>query len=44
MSEPTTRPVEGATGLAGAVHIFTADKGDYYDITDTVRQEAQEDE
>lgn len=34
--------LDGATGLRLARHIFTADKGDYYDITDTVPQEEQE--
>jgi hypothetical protein len=36
--------LDGATGLRLERHIFTADKGDYYDITDRVRQEEQEDE
>ena len=36
--------LDGPTGLKLERHIFTADKGDYYDITDTVRQEEQEDE
>lgn len=34
--------LDGATGLRLERHIFTADKGDYYDITDAVRQEEQE--
>jgi hypothetical protein len=32
------------TGLRLERHIFTADKGDYYDIIDKVPQEEQEDE
>ena len=36
--------LDGPTGLKLERHIFTADKGDYYDITDQVRQEEQEDE
>ncbi len=36
--------LDGPTGLHLERHIFTADKGDYYDITDHVPQEAQEDE
>lgn len=36
--------LDGPTGLHLERHIFTADKGDYYDITDHVRQEEQEDE
>ncbi|SFR36507.1 GFA family protein [Litoreibacter janthinus] len=32
------------TGLTLQRHIFTADKGDYYEIADQVRQEEQEDE
>lgn len=36
--------LDGPTGLWLERHIFTADKGDYYDITDTVRQEEAEDE
>lgn len=32
------------TGLKLERHIFVADKGDYYDITDNIRQEEQEDE
>lgn len=34
--------LDGATGLRLERHIFTADKGDYYDISDTVPQEEQE--
>ncbi len=34
--------IDGATGLHLERHIFTADKGDYYKITDKVRQEEQE--
>ena len=34
--------LDGATGLSLERHIFTADKGDYYDITDSVRQEENE--
>ena len=34
--------LDGPTGLRLERHIFTADKGDYYDITDTVPQEEQE--
>ena len=30
--------IDGATGLALEKHIFTADKGDYYQITDGVPQ------
>lgn len=36
--------LDGPTGLHLERHIFTADKGDYYGITDQVRQEEQEDE
>ena len=36
--------LDGPTGLRLERHIFTEDKGDYYDITDNVRQEDQEDE
>ena len=36
--------LDGPTGLRLERHIFTADKGDYYDITDSVRQEEEEDE
>jgi hypothetical protein len=36
--------LDGPTGLRLERHIFTADKGDYYDITDNVRQEEHEDE
>lgn len=36
--------LDGPTGLRLHRHIFTEDKGDYYDITDNVRQEEQEDE
>lgn len=36
--------LDGPTGLRLERHIFTADKGDYYDVTDNVRQEEQEDE
>lgn len=34
--------LDGPTGLRLERHIFTADKGDYYDITDQVPQEEQE--
>ncbi|KIN67634.1 Glutathione-dependent formaldehyde-activating, GFA [Sulfitobacter donghicola DSW-25 = KCTC 12864 = JCM 14565] len=34
--------LDGATGLRLERHIFTADKGDYYDIPDTIRQQEQE--
>jgi hypothetical protein len=34
--------LDGPTGLHLERHIFTADKGDYYDITDRVPQEEQE--
>lgn len=30
--------IEGATGLTLEKHIFTSDKGDYYDIADGVPQ------
>ena len=33
--------IDGATGLHLARHIFVADKGDYYDITDDLPQQAQ---
>ncbi|RLJ51885.1 hypothetical protein BCF46_2110 [Litoreibacter meonggei] len=36
--------MDGPTGLKLERHIFTADQGDYYEITDQVRQEEQEDE
>ncbi|SHF61151.1 Uncharacterized conserved protein [Litoreibacter ascidiaceicola] len=36
--------MDGPTGLTLNRHIFTSDKGDYYEITDNVRQEEQEDE
>lgn len=36
--------IDGPTGLHLSRHIFVADKGDYYDIADGVRQEVQEDE
>lgn len=36
--------LDGPTGLRLERHIFTADKGDYYEISDSVRQEEQEDE
>lgn len=36
--------LDGPTGLRLERHIFTADKGDYYDIADGVRQEEHEDE
>ncbi|EPX77829.1 GFA family protein [Litoreibacter arenae] len=36
--------MDAPTGLTLVRHIFTADKGDYYQITDQVRQEEQEDE
>ena len=36
--------MDGPTGLKLKRHIFTADQGDYYEITDQVRQEEQEDE
>ncbi|MDJ1009291.1 MAG: GFA family protein [Paracoccaceae bacterium] len=35
--------LDGATGLALAGHIFVADKGDYYEITDGLPQFAAED-
>jgi hypothetical protein len=35
--------LDGPTGLHLERHIFTADKGDYYDIADGVRQEDNED-
>jgi hypothetical protein len=31
--------LDGATGIKTAKHIFTADKGDYYDIADSLPQE-----
>jgi hypothetical protein len=31
--------LDGATGIKTAKHIFTADKGDYYDIADFLPQE-----
>lgn len=34
--------LDGPTGLRLTRHIFTADKGDYYDIKDIVPQEEQE--
>ncbi|WP_299562303.1 GFA family protein [uncultured Sulfitobacter sp.] len=34
--------VDGPTGLRLKRHIFTAEKGDYYDITDNVPQEELE--
>lgn len=34
--------LDGPTGLRLERHIFTADKGDYYDIADTIPQEEQE--
>ena len=34
--------LDGRTGLRLERHIFTADKGDYYDIGDSVPQEEQE--
>ena len=34
--------LDGVTGLRLGRHIFTADKGDYYEITDSVPQEEQE--
>ncbi|WP_170311830.1 GFA family protein [Sulfitobacter sabulilitoris] len=36
--------LDGATGLRLVRHINTADKGDYYDIPDPVRQKEQTDE
>ncbi len=36
--------LDGPTGLTLKRHIFTADKGDYYNISDDHRQEEQEDE
>ena len=36
--------IDGPTGLTLARHIFVADKGDYYDIADGLRQEAREDD
>lgn len=45
-AEPDTGVALGAldapTGLRLERHIFTADKGDYYDIADTIPQEEQE--
>ena len=45
-ADPDTGVALGAldspTGLHLERHIFTADKGDYYDIPDTTRQEEQE--
>ncbi|MDW4498362.1 GFA family protein [Sulfitobacter sp. D35] len=35
--------VDGPTGLKLERHIFTAFKGDYYEISDDIRQEARED-
>lgn len=34
--------LDGPTGLRLERHIFTVDKGDYYDIADSVPQEEQE--
>jgi len=34
--------LDGPTGLKLERNIFTADKGDYYEITDNVRQGEQE--
>ena len=34
--------LDGQTGLKLERHIFTADKGDYYEITNTIPQEEQE--
>jgi hypothetical protein len=34
--------IDGPTGLKLERHIYTADKGDYYEITDPVPQEEQE--
>ena len=34
--------LDGPTGLRLERHIFTADKGDYYEITDSVPQQEQE--
>jgi len=34
--------LDGPTGLKLERHIFTADKGDYYDIDDGIAQEEQE--
>ncbi|MGJ8611019.1 MAG: GFA family protein [Yoonia sp.] len=33
--------LDGATGLSTSMHIFTADKGDYYDIADDLPQRHQ---
>lgn len=33
--------IDGATGLTTSIHIFVADKGDYYDIADDVPQRDQ---
>ncbi len=35
--------IDGATGLRTAGHIFVADKGDYYEISDGLPQAAQDD-
>lgn len=47
-ADPDTGVALGAmdapTGLRLERHIFTASKGDYYDIADAVRQQVQEDE
>lgn len=36
-----TGTMDGSTGLKTELHIFVADKGDYYDIEDGVEQVAQ---
>lgn len=33
--------IDGATGIKTSKHIFTADKGDYYDIADSLPQHEQ---
>ncbi len=35
--------IDGATGLRTAGHIFVADKGDYYDISDGLPQAVHDD-
>jgi hypothetical protein len=36
-----TGTIDGATGIKTAQHIFVADKGDYYDLTDGLPQREQ---
>ena len=36
-----TGTLDGPTGIKTEQHIFVADKGDYYDIEDGVKQVAQ---